>query len=105
MSYKLVRQHGLAIIEVINQAIKKDNKIPVVKEASREQRDQIKKLSEQVKIIGRLHEIAPALIANRASLEDLVLGGRDLTLLQGWRNEVAGEKLLSLLKNMQMNNH
>ena len=42
-------------------------------------------------------KIAPSLIANRKTIEQLVLGERDLALLTGWRAEVAGNELLTQL--------
>ena len=55
--------------------------------------------------MGRMREIAdaesiaPALIANRSTIESLVVGERDLSLLRGWREQVAGRELLEMLEN------
>ena len=47
---------------------------------------------------GETLQIAPSLIANRAMIEKLVWGERDLAVLSGWRAEVAGDELLARLQ-------
>jgi ribonuclease D len=43
------------------------------------------------------HRVSAPLLATRKDIEALVLGHRDLPLLQGWRRELAGEELLGML--------
>jgi ribonuclease D len=43
------------------------------------------------------HEVSPASIATRATLERLVLGDTDIPLLRGWRAKIAGDMLQKML--------
>ncbi|MEJ2059280.1 MAG: ribonuclease D [Acidihalobacter sp.] len=64
---------------------------------SAEERAQIKTLQQRLREIATQQSISAPLIANRAEIESLVRGRRDLRVLQGWRRQVAGEALLALL--------
>lgn len=44
------------------------------------------------------HDVSPASLASRADLERLVAGERDVALAHGWRAEIAGRAVLSLLE-------
>jgi ribonuclease D len=57
----------------------------------------IRKLSQVVQQIGRELEMAPEILATRREIERLVAGTRDGAVLQGWRREVVGERLLGAL--------
>jgi len=46
-------------------------------------------------------DVSAASIANRAELERLVRGERQLPLLEGWRLEMAGRELLDFLEGRQ----
>jgi len=50
-----------------------------------------------VQQIGRELEMAPEILATRREIERLVAGTRDGAVLQGWRREVVGERLLGAL--------
>jgi ribonuclease D len=56
-----------------------------------------RKLMARVRELSEQHRISAPLLATRKDIEALVLGRRDLPLLEGWRRELAGEELLSLL--------
>jgi len=47
--------------------------------------------------IGKQHNIDPGLLGTRKIVERLINGDRDLPVLQGWRNEIAGQRLLTII--------
>ncbi len=54
-------------------------------------------LMASIRQTAEKNQLASALLANRASVERLVRGDRDEPVLQGWRGELVGKKLLQLL--------
>ena len=58
----------------------------------------VKKLLGQVRAIGESLDIIPTVIASRKDVEQLVLGNKDTQLLRGWRCEVAGNILESMIQ-------
>lgn len=56
-----------------------------------------KKLIQAVQDIAAEHEIDPAYLARRKDIEQLVRGDRGLILLEGWRRQLAGERLLAMI--------
>ncbi len=64
-----------------------------------EQRNLGKKLMKALQVIGGEHHIDPGLIATRKIVNQLVAGEHDIAVLKGWRNDIAGQKLLAILDN------
>ncbi len=62
-----------------------------------EQRKLGKELMTTLQVIGEEHEVDPGLIATRKVVNKLIAGERDVNVLQGWRNDLAGKQLLTLL--------
>jgi ribonuclease D len=56
-----------------------------------------KRLMGRLRELAEHHRVSAPLLATRKDIEALVLGQRDLPLLQGWRRELAGEELLGIL--------
>ena len=50
-----------------------------------------------VRLVGEENRINPAVLANRNQLEQLLLGENDVPVLQGWRRQLAGERLQGFL--------
>jgi ribonuclease D len=44
------------------------------------------------------NEISPGILCNRKDMEKLVMGERDLPILQGWRKQLVGQPVLDLLE-------
>ncbi|HWK75355.1 MAG TPA: ribonuclease D [Povalibacter sp.] len=61
-----------------------------------EQTARVTKLMAFVRAEGARQAIAPELLATRRDAEQLVFSGRSDHLLQGWRREVIGERLVAL---------
>jgi ribonuclease D len=51
-----------------------------------------------VRLVGEENRINPAVLANRNQLEQLLLGNTDVPILQGWRKQLAGERLRGFLE-------
>ena len=62
-----------------------------------EQRKLGKQLMTALQTIGAEQQIDPGLLATRKTINQLVAGERDVAVLQGWRNDVAGKKLLAII--------
>jgi ribonuclease D len=58
----------------------------------------VKKLLGRVRAIGESLDIIPTVIASRKDVEQLVLGNKDTQLLRGWRCELAGNILESMIQ-------
>lgn len=64
-----------------------------------EQRKLGKKLMQALQAIGEQQHIDPGLIATRKIVNQLVAGERDVPVLKGWRNDLAGQQLLAIIDN------
>lgn len=96
-SEKLVQNIGRYLLEVIAQTDQQQGISSALGILNSAQRAQAKKLMTWLRERGEALNIAPSLIANRKTIEQLVLGERDLALLEGWRAEIAGKELLGQL--------
>jgi len=56
-----------------------------------------KRLMEMVRSVAQEHELAPAVLATRRDVEKLVRGAEPASVLRGWRAELLGPKLGTLL--------
>jgi ribonuclease D len=50
-----------------------------------------------VRLVGEENRINPSVLASRNQLEQLLLGNSDVPVLQGWRRQLAGERLQGFL--------
>ena len=57
----------------------------------------VKRLADIAADIAKQLEISAEVLATRRELEKLATGRRDISLLRGWRQQVAGERLLAAL--------
>jgi ribonuclease D len=94
---KVVQRIGKQLLKAVEQAENQGCEHITRVELNSEQRGQAKKLLLRLREISETQNIAPSLIANRSTIERLVLGERDLPLLKGWRSEVAGKELLNII--------
>jgi len=56
-----------------------------------------KQLMTALQTIGEEHHIDPGLLATRKIINQLVVGERDIAVLKGWRNDIAGQQLLAII--------
>jgi len=56
-----------------------------------------KELMTALQSIGEQQQIDPGLLATRKVINQLVAGERDVSVLQGWRNDIAGQQLLAII--------
>ena len=97
---KSLERHGDTLLALIDQG--RANEAPPLLEdrlPSEAEKARIKRLGERVRQIATELRIPASLIAPRADLERLAAEGAQapLTLLSGWRRQVAGEALIALL--------
>ncbi len=98
-----LKRHGNELLELIGAAARlpksqwpgEENLPPRL---SPNQDAQVDLLMCSLRLLAEKHQITPTAICNRKELEALVDGGRDLDLLHGWRQALAGETLLQVLE-------
>jgi len=56
-----------------------------------------KELMAALQSIGEQQQIDPGLLATRKIVNRLITGERDVNVLQGWRNDIAGKELLAII--------
>lgn len=57
-----------------------------------------RRVMARLRDLAAQHRVSAPLLATRRDIEALVLGRRDLPLLQGWRRHLAGEELLAMVE-------
>ena len=99
----VIDNSGQIILDCINKALAlSESELPSTAKPKRLTADQeivADLLLTQLKLISNEQNISPANIANRKMIEKLIMGDTDIALLRGWRNQLAGKKLQSLLTN------
>lgn len=55
-------------------------------------------LQALVHVLSESHQVSPAALTTRRELERLIIGERELPILQGWRRVAAGQTMLELLE-------
>jgi len=98
-------RYGEVWLQLINEA----GQIPAEQHPQRlrferltnQQRSLGKQLMKALQTIGEEHHIDPGLIATRKIINQLVAGERNVPVLKGWRNDLAGEKLLTIVEKNQ----
>lgn len=99
----VLKQHGelmlgrIAAARLLPQASWPREKQPPMRPGP-EQNALIDLLMCCLRLLAEQNRITPAMLANRAVLEQMVAGERDLDLLRGWRRRVAGDRLLEVLE-------
>ena len=94
----VLRRHGetlLALLREAAQAEPPERPAPARMEPAQDRL--ARKLMARLRELAEQHRISAPLLATRKDVEALVLGRRDLPLLEGWRRELAGEELLGML--------
>lgn len=96
---RFVQRHGATILALLQQAAQHEipptETVPARLTAAQEAVVDI--LLAALHALAAQHEVAPATLATRRDIEHLVRGERSLPLLEGWRHDMAGARLLALL--------
>ena len=93
------RRHGATLLQHIAAAL--ETPLPTGGEQVAEERKGLSEEQEAVvdglmavlRLCAADHGVHPSALASRRDLERLVLGERDLELLQGWRRPIVGDRL------------
>jgi ribonuclease D len=94
----VLRRHGEALLALLREAAHAEpppRPAPARMEPAQERL--ARKLMARLRELAEQHRVSTPLLATRKDIEGLVLGRRDLPLLEGWRRELAGEELLQML--------
>ena len=98
---KLLNRWGHEITDVIKNAHQHAQQVRFEgaspQRLSPEQESTVDVMMAVVRQQALLHDISPGIIATPKTLKRLILGDTELPLLEGWRAEIAGKALLSLL--------
>jgi ribonuclease D len=98
---KLIERHGVALLELIQNA----NTVaaedwPVLqktKPLSQDQQTIADGLMAICRMVAEQHKLSVSTLATRKDIEKLIVNRKGSPLLQGWRQEMVGDKLLSFL--------
>ncbi len=97
----IIDKSGKEILECVNKALQlNEADLPSSKKPKRLSSDQdivADLLLTQLKIIANEQNISPSNIANRKEIEKLIQGETHISLLQGWRYQLAGKTIQELL--------
>jgi ribonuclease D len=94
-----LRRHGEELLRLLREAAQAEP--PGRAESSRlepAQDRKVRKLMATLRDIAEQNKVSAPMLATRRDVEALVLGRRDLALLEGWRLELAGAQLLGMLE-------
>ena len=98
---KTIQNHGADLLAAIEQGqnSSKENWPKKIegRRLSQTQDALVDVLMAVLRARGAEHEVSPALLANRKELENLILGQTDSPVLHGWRAELAGHDLQTVL--------
>lgn len=97
---KTLERHGVALLKIVANAADEQGPAAVQEQAlTEDEKALMKKLQDALRRCADEMGVPASVIAPRAELEALVRFGASatVTLLGGWRREVAGEALLKLL--------
>lgn len=97
----VIENSGEIILDCVQKALSlADAELPSIKKANRITADQeviAELLMTQLKLIANEHNISVSNIANKKTIEKLILGEKNIPLLSGWRHQLAGRELQNLL--------
>ena len=101
LSERLIRQYGKTIIQVVNHALNSPRENWPKQPKRIQLNQQQDAMTDCLMAINHLcadnNNISPNCLCNRKELEKLVLGKRSLSILSGWRFELAGKQLLDFI--------
>ena len=102
LSEGLVRHSGNRLVELVKAAAgNKPLPFPDKGRTAKLSADQgalVDVMMAIVRLSGERNNLNPAVLATRKQLEKLVLGDTDVAVLQGWRNRLVGEQLLTFIQ-------
>ncbi|MCP4501457.1 MAG: ribonuclease D [Deltaproteobacteria bacterium] len=96
----LKRRYGKELLKLVSEAEAFDEaNWPAPKEGKPRLVDdaQVAALQAVLEIQAREHGISPQILASKNDLQKLCSGERDVSVVQGWRHELAGEVVLGFL--------
>jgi ribonuclease D len=103
----VVVKQGDDLLQLISDAI--ESEIQLIKpestrraKASQKQEALVDVLQAQLVLLAEKNAINPAALATKKQLVALVMGERDIPILNGWRNEMAGKELLALIEGKRI---
>jgi ribonuclease D len=95
----VVRRHGETLLALLREAAQAEPPERAAPARLEPAQDRLaRRLMARLRELAEGQRVSTPLLATRRDIEALVLGRRDLPLLQGWRRELAGEELLGMLE-------
>ena len=92
-----VRKSGAAILELLQRATSGNDDYRPPARLEEKEKATLKAMQQEVAEVARDLDVAPEIIAPRKELASLMLGERDLRSLTGWRRDLIGGRLLTML--------
>jgi ribonuclease D len=96
-----IRRDGADILAAVTRGLEQPREDwPSERRASRPlsaiEEARVDLLSAGLRVLADEHQLSPHAIATRKDLEKLVRGDNEISLMEGWRRRVAGDRLLDL---------
>ena len=101
LNKNFLKYHDTMIMSLIQQgmdtAVQDCPTLPVIKKLTQNEEALADCLMAIVHVSANDNNISPRCLCSRKELDSLINGRRDLNILSGWRNELAGKYLLTFL--------
>ncbi len=102
---KTANRHGKALLKIIERVQALDDEaishLVPQKKLTPEETAKVKTIQKKLAEIGEQEAINPSSLASRKDIEHLVQLDDNIPLMRGWRREIAGETVQTLLRQMQ----
>lgn len=101
LNHKFLQYHGETLMTLIQKGLNTPNekcpKLPSFKKLTQNEEALADCLMAVVHLSAHENGVSPQSLCTKKELEALIKGNRDLSILKGWRNELAGKLLLKFL--------
>ncbi len=93
------RRHGETLLDLLREAGQAEPPVKPLPARLEPAQDRLaRRVMARLRDLAEQHRVSAPLLATRKDIEALVLGRRDLPLLQGWRRDLAGAELLAMVE-------
>ena len=95
--FQLRAESALTSEFIVNPAYIACPKLPLIEKLTQDEEALADCLMAVIHLSAQENQISPRCLCSRKDLDALIKGRRDLSILNGWRNELAGKQLLKFM--------
>jgi len=100
LAEKTIRRAGTELLQAVDSAGRDDNRYTPPPRPDERQKAALREMQRTVDAAAGSLDIAAELLAPRKELSAAMLGNRNSRVFRGWRQELIGKQLLSILENI-----